>query len=40
VPVVTTDSPTEQLTIEAGKSDELFVLIKWDNISISIPVTR
>jgi len=40
VPVVTSDSPTEQLTIEAGKSDELFVLIKWDNISISIPVTR
>jgi hypothetical protein len=40
VPVVTAESPTEQLTIEAGKSDELFVLIKWDNISISIPVTR
>ncbi|MFZ9980481.1 MAG: DUF2911 domain-containing protein [Cyclobacteriaceae bacterium] len=40
IPAVIAESPTEQLTIEAGKSDALFVLIKWDKVSLSIPVAQ
>jgi hypothetical protein len=40
VPLTITESPVEQLTIETGKSNELYIRISWDKVLLSIPVTR
>lgn len=40
IPVAISESTVEQLTIEAGKSTDTSILISWDKVSLSIPVTR
>lgn len=40
VPVKKEENLTEQFTIEVGKSEDIFIQIKWSDVSLSIPVSR